>query len=92
MKVGVGNAPGDLLLDALMHRSDPDRRAHGRADDAMQAHSGREDRSDRLRVGDQRFVFERQLGLGDGSVGHRESGQVPPVADLAPPCSVTPPP
>ena len=47
----------------------------------MQAHSGREDRRDRLRVGDQRLVLERQVRLGAVPVGHHERREVAPVAD-----------
>src|SRR6185295_2547007 len=46
LEVGAGNVPGDLLLDALIHRADPDRRACGRTDYAMKAHSAREDLRD----------------------------------------------
>ena len=48
----------------------------------MQAQPRGEHRSDRLRVGDQTFVFERQLRLGAIPVGHHDSRQVLPVADF----------
>ncbi len=81
----------DRFLDALIHRTGPYPRARGRADDATQSHSGREDRRDRLRVGDQRFILERQFRLGarftsatTKAVRSRQS------LTLAPPCSVIP--
>jgi hypothetical protein len=85
LQVRVGNRAGDGLLDALMHGAHPDRRAHRRVELGMQSHPGRKDRSDRLRVGDQRFVVEREPGLGAVPVGHGDRGQVPPVVDLGAP-------